>query len=91
MRIRTEYVFTHQVEVLWSCDRDVEQITDVTIISCSVPATGAVSTSRATGGVPAPHLRKDVTFQHLNGAVMPKSTHLTRLLKSQIYYTTIQN
>lgn len=71
--------FTHQVEILWSGNRDLEQITDVTLISCPVPAAGAISTGGATGGVPAPHLREHVTFRHLNGALMPKGTHFTRL------------
>lgn len=78
--------FTHQVEILWSGNRDAEQITDVTLISCPVPAAGAISTGGATGGVPAPHLREHVPFQHLNGALMPKGTHFTRLPFCQLHF-----
>lgn len=64
-------VLTHQVEILWSGDGDAEQIADVTIISCLVPAADAVCTGAATGGMSAPHLKENVPIRHLSGPLIP--------------------
>lgn len=44
---------THQVEVFWSGDRDVDHATYVWILCTSIPAAGAVGTGTAAGGVHA--------------------------------------